>query len=89
MSEKLKNLTKKLKNLEAEICQEIEKLHPPGSEISFFIMQGQKVPSTGIVGKARADIHGGYVSVHHLQAKKNSRYSVRRVSVKSILKAKS
>jgi hypothetical protein len=88
MSKKLKALTEKLIELEGEICREIGRLYPPGCTIEFFIMEGQKVPSTGIVGSVRADIYGGRVSVRHLQAKANSRYSVRRVQVKDILKVK-
>lgn len=78
---KLVKLTEQMRNIEAEMRSEMEKLWPRGLEVSFFIMSGQRTPSTGTVTGHKANSHSGIVTVLHHQAKAQSRYRYRDVPV--------
>jgi hypothetical protein len=88
MSKKLEQLRQRLIETEAAMVRELEKKWPKGSEIAFFIMHGQKKPSTGTVTAHQATIYGGTVTVQHHQAKPRSRYRLRTVYVREIQEAK-
>jgi hypothetical protein len=62
---------------------ELLRMHPPGSEVRFTIMHGQRNASTGTVWSAGWRV--GYLRVKHHEAKENSRYAYRDVHHSQVL----
>lgn len=80
---KLQPLLADVAAAEDRAVAEMFRVCPPKSKIQFFIMYGQKVPSTGtVVGRG---FRPGYLRVDHDQAKPNGRYRIREVHYKQIL----
>lgn len=63
----------------------LKQLYPLGTRWAFYIMYGQKNPSTGEVTGYVPTVYGGYVIFDHDQAKDGSRYRCREVLPENIL----
>lgn len=81
---KLERLLTKAKQAQEAAKAELMRMHPPGSEVRFMIMHGQRNASTGTVWSA--GWRDGYVRVKHHEAKPNSRYAFRDVHYSDVLR---
>jgi hypothetical protein len=70
-------LMRDLEAAKSAVAKELMRLYPPGSEVQFHIMSGQKNASTGKV--MSLGYRSGYVRVKHNEAKPGSRYAYRDV----------
>lgn len=89
----MKTLLTALNTASDAVLDKLREDYPKGLSVTFFIQSRQVVPSSGtIIGHTVEVNHYSYRSVsfpallvRHDQAKPNSRYSIRRVPLESVL----
>ena len=86
------NLMKRLTEAYDLAVADLNERFPPGSQVEFFIMHGQKKPSTGRIVGCNITISDfgrttayANIRVRHDQAKPGGRYPVREVSPENIV----
>lgn len=81
---KIESLLSKAEQAKRDAEAELLRMYPPGSDILFTIMSGQRNASTGTVACLGHRV--GYVRVKHHQAKEHSRYAYRDVHYSQVLR---
>ncbi len=80
---KLEHLLAQAKLAQQKAEAQLLRMYPPGKDVQFTIMHGQRNASTGrVLGPGWQD---GYLRVWHHEAKENSRYQVRSVHYSDVL----